>query len=77
MRGALRGVPEPVQGSGLVGALCSACHLPLAANARENLAAETLGQRMRAGKTEHDVSCWTCEACGLPAWGWDWDDDGE
>lgn len=45
-------------------ALCPTCRLPLDPEARAF-------QDMR---NRHEHTRWQCEACKLPAWGWDWDD---
>ena len=50
------------------GPQCPSCRLPLDVRERASQADE---------EAEGEVTCWICEACGLPAWGWDWDDDGD
>lgn len=54
--------------------LCPTCRLPLDKEERERLAEIRTPHPTRAAWL---AACWECAACGLPAWGWDWDDDAE
>lgn len=47
---------------------CPACRLPQGGTVRRRLTDQIIRERVARGETNHDVTAWTCEACGLPAW---------